>query len=305
MDFLEKIGRIMVCIGKPASISSSLWDVNIFKKLMAENPQISEAYLSSEEVEKTNEALRELTIREWWSRVWMVQVFVVAKDVVFQCGKKLSKLDVFETAVIEFMQHARDSSVLQTRGWMHLVGEYSYVPGRGVKEIPINRTFGLRHAYVDTQDPTRHTMGYLLKTLYRTAVNDREPKATDPRDKIYALLGLAGDSESLRIIPDYKKTVRDVYTEVVGKVIAKDGLSLLLTCRYNPSSGLPSWVPDFRQGLVMSPIDRVTLDKGFCAGSAGIVEIGAQPLDSNPNILCVKAYVLGGSQIPELPVKIG
>ncbi|KAK7223382.1 hypothetical protein V2G26_011385 [Clonostachys chloroleuca] len=98
--------------------------------------------------------------------------------------------------------HATDSSILQTRGWMHLVGEYSYVPGRGVKEIPINRTFGLRHAYADTKDPTRHTMRYLLKTLYRTAFNDREPKATDPRDKIHALLGLARDSYSLRIIPD-------------------------------------------------------------------------------------------------------
>lgn len=70
MDFLEKIGRIMVCNGTPASISSfSLWDVNIFKKPMAETPQISEDYLSWEEVGKTDEALRDLTTREWWSRV--------------------------------------------------------------------------------------------------------------------------------------------------------------------------------------------------------------------------------------------
>ncbi|KAK7223383.1 hypothetical protein V2G26_011386 [Clonostachys chloroleuca] len=43
----------------------------------------------------------------------------------------------------------------------------------------------------------------------------------------------------------------------------------------------------------MSPNDRVILDKEFCAGSAGIVEISAQPCDGNLKILCVKGSRIG------------
>ncbi|CAH0030156.1 unnamed protein product [Clonostachys rhizophaga] len=294
MDRFEKLGRGILNMGmQEAVFSSPLWDFNTLKQVLADKPQDSILPLL-DIFWKLQGAFTDLTLREWWSRIWTLQEFVVAKDVVFQCGKKLQNLDVFEIAVVSVMKFFffMKLSVFQTwREKRMQPDNYSYERGRGLMRVQITERFTIRRGYVDTQDHSRHSMGYLLETLYVTWINGGELKATDPRDKIYALLGLAWDSDSLGIIPDYKKSIQDIYTEVVGKVIAKHDLSLLLNCKYNPSSGLPSWVPDFRQGLAMSA--RLTLDDEFCAGSAGIVANGAQPLDGSPNILGVKGSRIG------------
>ncbi|KAG7284760.1 hypothetical protein NEMBOFW57_009371 [Staphylotrichum longicolle] len=72
-------------------------------------------------------------------------------------------------------------------------------------------------------------------------------KATDPRDYVYALLGLAEDREALGIIPDYTQPVEDVFTDVTRRLVANgytDSLAFALSTK--ATTGLPSWVPDWR-----------------------------------------------------------
>ena len=69
--------------------------------------------------------------------------------------------------------------------------------------------------------------------------------ATDPRDKIYALLSIVSDSVTTAIIPDYSKPVRSLYKEMVKKLVDRDNLVSVL--RYNGQPrrlDLPSWTPD-------------------------------------------------------------
>ncbi|KAK5688832.1 hypothetical protein LTS10_000810 [Elasticomyces elasticus] len=79
--------------------------------------------------------------------------------------------------------------------------------------------------------------------------------ATDPRDFIYGLLGCADASVRELIIPDYSKSVRDVYIETARATITLTGNVQLLGCVRSEGDtsipGLPSWVPDF--SLVPSP----------------------------------------------------
>jgi hypothetical protein len=81
--------------------------------------------------------------------------------------------------------------------------------------------------------------------------------ATDPRDKIYSLLGLRSaninPSLSKEIQPDCQKSVAEVYTEATRAVISMT--SSLNICGINDSlsskkmEGLPSWVPDYSSVL--------------------------------------------------------
>jgi len=69
------------------------------------------------------------------------------------------------------------------------------------------------------------------------------------RDKVFALLGLSKDRDSAAFIPDYKKTVVEVYTMAMRHSIKIPG-QLDLLC-YNTNSAisdppLPSWVSDWR-----------------------------------------------------------
>jgi len=71
----------------------------------------------------------------------------------------------------------------------------------------------------------------------------RHSLATDARDKIYGLLGLL--PEIFNMLPDYDKSVREVYCEATVQLIErmKNLAVLLQACSNDP--GLPSWVPDF------------------------------------------------------------
>ncbi|KAK3332355.1 heterokaryon incompatibility protein-domain-containing protein [Cercophora scortea] len=75
-------------------------------------------------------------------------------------------------------------------------------------------------------------------------------KATDPRDKVYGLLGLV--SETHGIVVDYGLTVKEVFMGVAERLVNLAGnLDLLCQAPWQlfgnkmRVEGLPSWVPDF------------------------------------------------------------
>ena len=67
----------------------------------------------------------------------------------------------------------------------------------------------------------------LLFKFNRLSVRDIRLKATNPKDKVYALLGLASDFESLNIITNYAQSVEDIYIEAATKILAKRDLFYL------------------------------------------------------------------------------
>ena|SRR2546430_3295560 len=84
----------------------------------------------------------------------------------------------------------------------------------------------------------------LLRTTRRT-------KATDPRDKVYALLGLADEEMFFEV--DYEKDVRDVFTNVARYLLRHPNSRadirgpLILACvehyEDDREDGWPSWPP--------------------------------------------------------------
>ena len=86
----------------------------------------------------------------------------------------------------------------------------------------------------------RYALGELVQMF-------RYRAASDPRDKIYGLLGLleANDFE-LEDQLDYSKSVRDVYTEFARSHLVDE--MILCSAGYNDLSKdyLPTWCPDWR-----------------------------------------------------------
>ena len=96
----------------------------------------------------------------------------------------------------------------------------------------------------------------------------KNTQATDPRDKVFAFVGIANDGDHPALQADYSKDVNDVYVEVAMHQLTytdphflvksliysmthqrKEVHRLdLLSLAYglNEHSGLPSWVPDWR-----------------------------------------------------------
>jgi hypothetical protein len=57
--------------------------------------------------------------------------------------------------------------------------------------------------------PMASDLGVLLQSF-------RIHKCSDPRDKVFAVLGLAGDAENIKIVTNYKKSVVKTHAETIA-----------------------------------------------------------------------------------------
>jgi hypothetical protein len=76
----------------------------------------------------------------------------------------------------------------------------------------------------------------------------RDRKASDPRDKVYALLSMVKKlSESSHLVPDYSLTVTEVFGKATLEVIySSESLSVFSTeLGRKFRADLPSWIPDW------------------------------------------------------------
>ena len=86
--------------------------------------------------------------------------------------------------------------------------------------------------------------------LYRLLHATQHCEATDPRDAIYALLGMLSSEDRKSFNIDYRKPVAAVFTEAMSHILFRgQGVMLLfravLHCGNSVVKDLPSWDPDF------------------------------------------------------------
>lgn len=168
--------------------------------------------------------------RPWWTRVWVVQELALAKQpmAVVRCGWK-------------------------TVAWLDfLIAAYAIEHSFFIVEAIISREYsderldawnqGIRMAQCRKVE-VAHPAFTLLELLNQ----HRDCEATDPRDKIFGLLGLSGDVDSIGIQPKYGDSLENVYTDLFKKhVISKQSLDMICAVRYPRNlTHCPSWVPDW------------------------------------------------------------
>lgn len=183
-------------------------------------------------------ALDELLAQPWWSRTWVVQeVWCGSDKTLIQCGRTAIKWKTSQKAM-DYEEAWDDMGDLMKRTkreaqWMELRRRYSLATHLSKKRLKDSK---------------------LSDLLWNTW--DRE--VTDPRDKVFAMLGLAKTVTSevpgshVLTRPDYAKSMKQVYCEVVRDIIRNEGsLDILLAARGlqsgSESAILPSWVPDWRR----------------------------------------------------------
>lgn len=178
-------------------------------------------------------AIDKLFERSWWSRTWVVQEIWLSTNAILQCGGTTLKWKSF--------QKAMDYS----EGWDDMGYHVQNTP-RGKSWNTLKRRYGLTiHIAKQRLLGSSHLSDLLWNTW------DRE--ATDPRDKVFAVLGLVQQRENDPYPPpnaDYLKPMDQIYRETAAYIInSKDSLDLLLgaSALDGEESNLPSWVPDWRR----------------------------------------------------------
>jgi hypothetical protein len=175
-----------------------------------------------------------LLIRPYWCRIWILQEAVLARDLWFMCGAELLKFNrhrnLFRVAMkLPTLLHADNffEGLQRTVGFIAVSVDWA-----NLKRIALFRYHrGGRSPNLDSD----------LKLLAATC----SLQATDPRDKIYGILGLTKS----KILPDYAKPASEVFRDVATLLISEGCMEVLSYTTIQPQSPqvsvLPSWVPDW------------------------------------------------------------
>jgi hypothetical protein len=173
--------------------------------------------------------------RDWWTRVWTVQEITLARAAKVQVGKKILPWECFEIFSNLYTVYTVHTSGQVRPEWSreYLMFRY-HAPKMFCKAdtIRVMRMKRLENIEIPLSWMVQCTLGRF---------------ATDPRDKIYAILGLINCGP--RVSPDYSPSCNKVYTAAFRAMLEYFGD--LRVYNYlqgsHPDSGkeLPSWVPDF------------------------------------------------------------
>jgi hypothetical protein len=183
------------------------------------------------------DAFFRLLLRPWFRRVWIVQEVAVSPRSVVLCGDAEASWEQL-TGALKLLMKLQIHLRYQVAGIGHL------------NFIDISR-----QEFVNPADDQ----------LLRALVRHQECQATDPRDKVYALCGLANAfARNPSLIPDYNRTPEQVYTDLAVCILSQRrsldllsvplplqqfGISAQQSGKYQAS--LPSWVPDWsREGSI-------------------------------------------------------
>ncbi len=130
-------------------------------------------------------AIPVLANREYWSRFWVIQEFLLAQDVTLHCSNRAMNWLDFK------------GMLCREAGISEVTADYDGGQTESYSALPL-----IMARHVD-----KHPR--FLQPLYDLVISHHTSQCKDPRDRIFALLGLIGTEErSLleRFFPDYSMT---------------------------------------------------------------------------------------------------
>ncbi|EPE32054.1 heterokaryon incompatibility protein [Glarea lozoyensis ATCC 20868] len=246
-------------------------DENVFKNLKDASAQlIQDAMVDLPKTISFVEATRRLLVAPYWQRIWVWQEFVVSPEVVLYYSKhRISYGDFFNSVIYNVFLLGQLSATLHT--YRQATDKVDVVHNHRDRLLAYHHMFNSRNCEARHLLVARHSYqaGTKYELIYWLSVtqSDGRSYASDDRDLIFALLGIASDRDSLDIVPDYhpSTTCSSLYTSVAKKIIQSgdvDYLSFKESARYRmvedaqsstSASSLtndyftPSWVPDWRR----------------------------------------------------------
>jgi hypothetical protein len=200
-------------------------------------------------------ALCDLFQRPWFTRAWVLQEVVLSKECYLICGTKAISWDVL-TSACSYLRESVVASVVQED-----IRRADYMTA-------------LSSSLRNFSDQERRS------PLVEALTAARSLQATNPRDKIYSLLGIINSknksgvaTHKTSVFPDYAETINKVFIEVARLAISQtQTLEILSHVGRSPeqtADGLPSWVPDWRHEIPCIVLGRINHNNEFHFDASG------------------------------------
>jgi hypothetical protein len=218
-----------------ARLFQHLWR-QIKESHMAHDSTAAWSFMKDQLPEHTSRCWRSMAsifYREWSTRLWMIQETTVNPNTLLVCGKHaikwtLPSAAILITSIEMFPVHLKYVLMKKTAA-----EKFEWPQSPSSTQLLILRAWFAEH-------------GCNSQPLFNLLQASRYFSCSDPRDKIYGVLGLASDIDLLHICPDYTKPPEEVLTDTARRIIRSNCvLDLLNHVEYPKALNLPSWVPDW------------------------------------------------------------
>ncbi|CAM1503269.1 Fc.00g080450.m01.CDS01 [Cosmosporella sp. VM-42] len=173
--------------------------------------------------------------RQWWGRIWTIQEYIHPVSKQFMCGGT-----EFPTRWI--------LDTMRLHGWLREEQDFS------LEGLGCSRPWGIEAFVRAMNDKSRPPM-----TVYEVLCSLRLYLATDPRDKVFALLGLipADRRTDPNLTIDYSLEAGAVFTNLAEHFLNESrNLDWLEAASTTVVQDCPSWVPDWSYVRNRKPLPK-------------------------------------------------
>jgi Heterokaryon incompatibility protein (HET) len=234
----QKAFRVVAYLGNDPD---SHLAINLLKelRLFREYCPTGEEFYSKYRPEINSErwlALMRLLSHAWFERVWIIQEVVVAPKVAVRYGERYINWKTFVCAIR--LLKASDEAMLLVRC---IPGEVSRMQSALSKVSHIELLATSQEDFEKGKPTSFQDVIYKYPTF----------KATDDRDKVYALLGCVSDAAGIprEVLPDYSKSTESLYLDAANALLSSGDPTQLFAHTgigwHRKFTELPSWVPDW------------------------------------------------------------
>lgn len=200
--------------------------------------------------------------REYWHRLWVVQEVFNARVIHVHCGLSVLPWEAFRAASVAFWKYRdvldRNFEPRYSNNFHHArFGSYPQVLVHGGPRSL--EGISTLDRFKDCDAVSDHEAFRDLLTVMRIC---RPKQTSDPRDKVFGILGVLLEKVRNGIEVNYGIPVKDVYMNVFRAVVEKtNSLDILCDSIHSPTYSnkynLPSWTPDWSHRLLISPISTI------------------------------------------------
>lgn len=213
------------------------------------SPQEVSRLLSSPDASRAVSALVSLFERDYWSRLWVVQEVLLATSITVYCGTAVTPWSVYLRASEAIRELGPGIEALFGQKWDHRHRLINVSAKRSLY-IDVLRIGGPAQlpSAADFTIFSRDRGDALPDLLCKC----RRKLASDPRDKLFGLLGILPTEIRDEFRPNYDRSAKEVYTDIVDYLIKTTG-SLNIICeaglrKQQSGLNLPTFVPDWSDG---------------------------------------------------------
>ncbi|KAI9730858.1 MAG: hypothetical protein M1834_005576 [Cirrosporium novae-zelandiae] len=291
-DIYRCAEKVVVWLGEEADDSKLAYEFlhRVVKVLESCQKQLSESQLQDKSLPPFHarewRALSALLSRPWFGRMWVLQELAVSSSATILCGKQQVSWNVLRDLILRMSTAGTWDNLFKVHRPQGTSADFLRSRLRHITEFKLNYE-------------GNHSM-----SMKRLLLGSRWFEASDPRDKVFALLGLTPANHG--IFPDYTKNVDEIYRKVAANVLfmhsdkcpvagrGHEAMSLLAEVdRSEWKLDLPSWVPDWTAN---------SRDSFWCRhGSLGYKAAGDSAIRlswcKDPNHICIAGKIVDAVQL--------